>query len=518
MEDWPFIRIFATDMRKPTNHLSHTLSFKIALRVVAAIALLLMTAVIVVLWYTHKAMKEDSMHNASETLEYTILHIDNQLLSVEQSAGNVYWDLLMHLDQPERMFTYARKLVEANPYITGCAIAMKPGYYAGPDSCFMAYFYRKVEGGDTIIVQADTFADGPYYSQEWYTVTMETGQACWIDPLKDADKDNEAITTFSLPIYDRKGQVVGVMGTDLSTILLSNIIEAAKPTPNAYAVLMGGGGSFVVFPDSKLLYHQGQITRLLQQSDASVREAVQAMARGESGYHRVRTEEGYSYVFYRPFTRAAVPGRVEQQLGWSAAVVLPEHDIKGSFLRLRALVIAVAVAGLLLLFVLCRTITHRQLLPLRMLAESAQRIAQGHYHETIDDTTQSDEVGQLQRYFRNMQLSLSNHIGELQRLSDNLRQHGDELEAAYTQAKEGERLKTAVLHNMTNQMLPPVTSIDESVEKLCNDTCDLGIGEVERLTHTIEQQGTAVTQLLSNLLDSSQKEEPTRNNQDTTTR
>ena len=66
------------------------------------------------------------MKKAEQTLEGTVQHIDNILLNVEQSSGNVYWNMLIHLDKPEKMFEFSRSLVESNPYIVGAAIALEP--------------------------------------------------------------------------------------------------------------------------------------------------------------------------------------------------------------------------------------------------------------------------------------------------------------------------------------------------------------------------------------------------------
>ena len=87
-------------------------------------------------------LKEEAKNNAEQTLEATVLNIDNVMMSVEQTTFNVYQDLQGHLDQPDRMFTYSRKVVETNPYIVGCAIVFKPDYY--PDHhLYMAYLHRK---------------------------------------------------------------------------------------------------------------------------------------------------------------------------------------------------------------------------------------------------------------------------------------------------------------------------------------------------------------------------------------
>lgn len=88
------------------------MSIRLSLMVVCEIALLLLASLAVMFHFSRQAMKQEAMADAEQTLEGTVQHIDNILLSMEQSAGNVYWDLLNHLDEPERMYTYSREPCE----------------------------------------------------------------------------------------------------------------------------------------------------------------------------------------------------------------------------------------------------------------------------------------------------------------------------------------------------------------------------------------------------------------------
>ena len=72
---------------------TRTLSTRLSLIVVGAIAFLLLASLIVMLFFSRKALKQEALQNAEQTLEATVQHIDNILLSVEQSTGNIYWKL-----------------------------------------------------------------------------------------------------------------------------------------------------------------------------------------------------------------------------------------------------------------------------------------------------------------------------------------------------------------------------------------------------------------------------------------
>ena len=99
-------------MSKVTKTIAMNLSSRLSLRIIAALALLLMLALMTMFYFSRKAVREEALQNAGQTLEAMVENIDNILLSVEQAAGNVYWKMLAHANKPELMEVYAHKLVE----------------------------------------------------------------------------------------------------------------------------------------------------------------------------------------------------------------------------------------------------------------------------------------------------------------------------------------------------------------------------------------------------------------------
>lgn len=490
-------------MTKLTNSATKTLSFRISLKIVSAIAVLLTVALFVMFRFSRKAIKEEALNKAKQTVEAAVQQVDNILLSVEQSTGNIYWDLLFHMNSRERMFIYCRKLVETNHYITGAAIALEPHYYKDHGRYFMAYVHRSADDHDEL-VQATSFGSKPYTEQSWYTEPVGTGSPCWINPLKNEYTEDEPIITYSLPVYSVAGSIVGVLAVDVSLELLSDIILAAKPSANSYATLLGSDGSFIIHPDSTILLHHSIFSVEHKAADPTFMEAAKAMMAGQTGYKKFRLNGSTGYVFYKPFNREAMPGRPQQKLNWSIGMVYPEQDIFSDYNRLLYIVLAIAVISLLLLLVCCWFLTHRQLLPLRMLAHSAQRIAEGHYTDAIPDSRQSDEIGRLQDNFQQMQKALATRVGELERLSGILSERGRELSKTYEKSRDADLLKTAFLHNMTNQMIAPVNCIEDNVDQLRKQGESAEKAKnVEAAVSEIQNNGKAVAELLDSLLQAS---------------
>ena len=476
-----FFRIFAPDMFHKAKRIARTLSFRLSLMVIAALATLLMVALLIMLFFSRKAVKEEALRDAEQTLEATVLNIDNVLLSVEQATGNIYWKLFWSLSSGNgKENLYISKLVESNPYISDARIVWET---EAPSS----------NGGQP--------------------------GALWTDPMKEANAKGGAVTSFRLPIYIGQ-EKRGLLVVDVSLDVLSKIVLEAKPSPHSFCTLLGSDGSYIIHPNSKKL-NRNVFDLAKQDRDPSVEEAAKAMVAGETGYKYVRLDGEDCYVFYKPFERADVPGRAATNLGWSAGIVYPDDDIFGDYNLLLHLVLILAVVGLVLLLGLCYVFIHRQFLTLRKLSASAQHIAEGlHLTDTgiqgdkeagrlgdcdFKETRRQDEIGRLQNHFVEMQQSLSTRMGEMQRLSETLNERGKVLQAVYDQAQAGESMKTNFLYNMSEQMTSPVSNIKKSVDTICNQYHGLTEEDVNRLVDNIHSSGEKVTELLNQLIKDSEK-------------
>ena len=482
--------------------ITRTLSFRLSLTLLIALTTLLMVALIIMFIFSRMAVKEEASLKATQTLQATQQRIDNILLSVEQSAGNIYLNIINHIDQPEKMDTYCRKFVEGNPYSNGCCIAFEPDFYQNYPNLIV--FYRKSgvrdNDGKEVLVEAKTESGLPYYKQTWYTSTLKKRVPDWLEPREENATNGEPVTVFTLPIYIKEKKA-GVMAAGVPLNLLSKIVEDAKPSPNSFCALLGKDGAYIVHPDTTKL----KFKNALSLESPTAKEAAKAMMAGETGYKKFKQNGKNYYVFYKPFERTAAPGRSMEKLNWSIGVIYPEDDIFGDYRRLHYTVGTIAAVGLLLLLLLIYTFIHRQLLPLRTLSFSAKRIADGHYDERIPNTRQQDEVGRLQKDFQHMQQALQQRVGEMDQLTQTLEERGKELQAAYELAQSGDRMKTNFLYNMSNQMISPISEICASVKAFKDQIGTMTEETNNELVENILTQGESITAMLRQLLNESEK-------------
>lgn len=480
-------------------------SIRLNTLVVLEIVMLLVVSLGGLFYFTRKALVEESKMDAEQRLDGTVQHIDNVLMSIEQSAGNVYQDLLSHLDQPDRMVDYCSRLVECNPYIYGCVIAFSPNYYSGREQ-FIAYVHRKTYNSPELI-KSDTSVNYPYTQQNWFTETMKTCHSAWVDPGQNDGNRLEPIISFCLPIRDYNGECVGVIGVGLSINLLSQIVLETKPSPNSYSILLAHDGSYIIHPNREKLGGRNVFSQPDIEESPSALEAVKAMMRGETGNMSFRMNDFTWYLFYKPFLRSNLPGRTTNTLKWSIATVYPKDDIFGEYNYLVFHVLGIVLIALLVFYVLCRKAIRKQLKPLIYLTESAERISQGHYDETIPNVNRDDEVGVFYKHFQVMQKALEADIAKREQQKTIMHARHEELQKIHQQIEEDKQVKATFLHNVTNRMIAPAESISESVTTLCDHFQEITLPEANQEIKNIKQQSETILELLSHKFDVSSERE-----------
>ena len=218
---------------------------------------LFMTALYILFYYSRTAVKEEAVEKATRTLDGTLLHVENTLHEVEVAADNMKWQVEQQIDAPDSMFIYSRTILEQNPNLHGCSVAFDPYFYPEKGKYFSAYSCQK---GDHIETEQEGDDLYEYYCMDWYLIPYLLDSPYWVEPFREYDTGgiivDDAITSYSQPIHDRNGKIVGVLSVDLSLEWFSNTITEAKPFPNSYSMVLGKGGTFIVHPDSTKLFYQ----------------------------------------------------------------------------------------------------------------------------------------------------------------------------------------------------------------------------------------------------------------------
>lgn len=391
-------------MFKLPRYIRNSLSRKLSLLIAVFAALIFSASLGFMFTQSLRTVRNEAISRATQVLDNTVLRVNTILQRVEIAADNTDWLVMRHLDTPDSLFVYSRQALQHNPGLSGCSISFEPYYFRERGLYFSAFamndngVIRTTQKGNSLY---------EYFYMDWYLLPKMLDRAVWTEPYFDYNPRNiyskEMIASYCKPLKDEFGMFMGTLSVDISLGWLSETISSVKPYPNSYSIMIGEGGTYFVHPDQNKLLYQTIFTETLDHPDPTLSELGHAMLRGEEGMRQIVFEGTKDYVFFKPLGNT----------GWSVAIVCPESDVLSGYTKLKRIVIAIVVLGLIMMLFVFIRIVGKELEPLKKLAYQTGTIAEGHFDQTLPDDGRTDEIGQLTQSFGNMQQSLINYIEEL---------------------------------------------------------------------------------------------------------
>ncbi len=330
------------------------------LALVLVAALTLEATSLIQYYFSRKGIEEETLALAQSELESTGLRITGVMDQVETVLQNNVWTVRECLTRPDSLKATAIRVVEDNPVIIGSTVAMVPGYLRR----YPLYAPYAVREADTLRVTSLATADYDYPSQPWFTKPIESDEGYWSEPYWDEGGGNVLMTTFSLPIRDKKGRLAAVLTADVSLDWMSEIIGDIDVYPHAYGVMLSREGQIMASP-AETLVMQTSMREIATRFDdsVSVSDLARSMQDGQTGSTSIHNKKKVSHVFYAPVKRA----------GWSMCIVVPHEEIYGNIERIGKIVLLLQVLGILMI-ILIITATVLSQMHMREIADRKNRI------------------------------------------------------------------------------------------------------------------------------------------------
>ena len=314
----------------------------------------------------------------------------------------------------------------------------------------------------------NVMAANPWIDSCYVTTTQETvlkSTTRWYEPTLDNPADSVELRrmkmTYQLPIFNKAGHPTTTLNFDIQLDWNELAKDITNELPYASCFLQGKGGRYVL---------------------------------DESGYKAMQIGGEASHVFYR----------VLRNENWGIAIICPDHKMLGGFYRLLTTAVIGALVALLLLLFVCRKLIAGNLKSLDLLSETVRHMSHNQFDKPIPYLGRKDEIGELQLSFAKMQKALKSHIDEIHLKTDTLKQQNAELQSAYERGREDERTKAAFLSQTTEKFMQPVNAIGAAAERLCSQYQDVSKEETEALLADITSNTEVVTNLIGQMLVTSQ--------------
>jgi len=439
------------------RQIRRSFALRLSLMIVAIATVVFIVAIGELFHRSRTAIREAAIAQATQVLSNVTQRMAALLNEVEVATHNTEWQVLQNL-QPDALLQLSRNIVELNPLLDGCSIAMERNFFKDQGKYFSAYSYRT--DANHIETEQEGNESYFYFGMDWYSLPMIRGRACWIDPFADSNditgNNRGLIVSYCKPLVSADGQPVGVISTDISLQRLSQALSIERLYPESYFLLSDSRGKTI------------------------------ATSQGQP--HDDEIDQSRHLVLSR-----TLPGT-----DWTVTIVCPKSNIFRGYYQLIYIVITIVVFGLLLLWTFCYFVVRRNVTRLQMLAAKTEDMAGGHFDTPIPPTRRKDDIGQLQNSFSQMQTSLADYVANLERMRAEAEQRNVELGVAKGMAEASDKRKSAFIQDMSHQIRTPLNIISGFAQILRESHREMSQEESLQLFRDMQRNGYVISSIIDN--------------------
>ena len=282
---------------------------------------------------------------------------------------------------------------------------------------------------------------------------------------------SRVVCTAASPIYSSKGkEITGVAMMSLELKFLTDIFDKLKLGKAGYAYIIDKNGLYITNPVKE------NILKVNISKIKGMESVWELVSQGKPGIAEY-TLEGIRKV-----------GAVSQVniTGWSVVISIPSEELYASALSTRNIIITVGLIFLILasffFYFFARSLTS----PIREVANSAEKIAEGDLSVRVPVIDRQDEIGTLARAFTQMVASLKEKAQVAEQIAAN------DLTVEVKPLSEKDVLGNAFAA-MVEQLRNQIKEIVEGVNVLTSAGSEI-MASVSQLTSGAAETSTAVSE------------------------
>ena len=432
----------------------------------------------------------------SNMLDKGLYQIRSYMTTIETAVNSNAWLMEENL-VPDTLKSLSERIVRLNDPVVSCSVFMIPDYFKEYGSKFSVYAASQ---GDTVKSYIEPEFD--YLNRSMFSEPVKTGKACWIDPfieyIEGKVDHNEAVATYSRPLRQKNGRIVGVVSADMSFSLLTKLINKTSLEYNgAFFVLLDGTGRFLIHPDTTHLFRKTIFSDAEPNKNADIISLGYEMIAGKHGNMHVSYNNKLYHVTFRP-----VPGT-----RWSLALACPDKEAMKSYYHMGYIIFAIIIVGLLIIVWVSRQVAKQTITPIIRLLDVTKKISNGNFDEPIPVSKSNGVLGHLQNSFVKMQRSIHDNMTKLRNNADMVSKANEEMQQAQLLTEDAILRKSQFLQTVSQNMRMPINVITGFAEVLRDSSgsnTTLDENEFSNISKMMKENAITLNRLMLLLLDTSE--------------
>ena len=330
-----------------TNMKNNTETGKVRKTILLIVASVLLLMVVVSFLICHYAIMKQAHVGYMGIMKVASEKISKTVGGMEMNAMNVFDEVGKHMDSPESVIDALKSKTSLNPDVKGYFAAFVPNYFPQKGQWFEPYVHRTDSRGGFTVRDVGS-ASHDYTKSDWYIQALDAKDCFWSDPYfyYDGTGISGRYCTFVKPVFDASGRLACVCGADMTFEWLTNELKRMDDATRRsdmlskfrmfagldfYTVLLDKDGNCIAYP-------------LGRSAPLKDEEVLRNLAEKKSGSIDVTVNGVPSTAYYAPM----------EHIGWSVAVIVPDHVVWKPLLIVGAVLLTVAVFGLLVVWLALR--------------------------------------------------------------------------------------------------------------------------------------------------------------------
>lgn len=236
----------------------------------------------------------------------------------------------------------------------------------------------------------------------WYRVS-ETKKPVLTEPYIDTSTGNLIITAASPVLDNVTGEAIGAVGFDIKLDKLNDIMSSYKIGKNGFLILCADNNQIIYHPNSDYIEKDISKTNISE-------NVINLVKNKESGYIEY-TIDGKNMCGYLSKI---------SDTGWTVLTGITETEFKNSYNKIGIIILIIFGIGLIILVISIIIISKGIIKPLKNLAFSANKIAEGNLNVYVE-TKSFDEIGQVSQAIHKTVERLKQYIDYINEISNVLR-------------------------------------------------------------------------------------------------
>lgn len=389
--------------------------------------------------------------------------------------------------------------LELNSGLVDAYCIFKPNMLDGRDSEFVNYDASYDSTGRLLPYwtndgrQISCCALTDYEGSFWYEEPMKTNRGILIQPnLYEVGGKEIWVCGVAFPIHNRKNQVVGMLGVDMSLDTLSQILKSAQIYKTGYLSLTSHTGLLAVTRDSAL---EGQTNPDYEDRKISSLFKDAASSLTPFGFSTVQNAESVIKV-YQPLE---VEGSQEV---WFLGVTVPASEVNKAAHSIQFIVIGIFIFTLLMVISLAYAIIRGVVKEMNKGVAAMQNIAQGDGDLTVRMNIKNEnELGKMYKFFNLTIEKIQNSIAQVKNVADNLSVQGSNLGDSMNDTAASANEITANIDSVNKQVQTQGHNVHEAQNalKLINNSVSDLVSNIQSQSSSVVESSSAIEQMVANI-------------------